>query len=285
MKVNILPIKIDGLREVQVSVCPTDDEFEVSFGVPLIPALIRGVVDKWPAYSRWSFESFVTHFGNCKEYGVRSTSKSDYKQFSIAEYVEYLKSTQDRAPFYLRDCKFHLNSKLLDDYFVPSYFSSWHHAIAKKYRPNLSWIYIGAADTYSGLHLDIWNTSAWNAVFSGKKLWLFFPPAQIDGLYNGLVNPFNPDLKKFPYYSQTTPLVCIQEPGEIVFTPSGWWHAVYNIEAGISLTENFVNHTNYKCVLNEFRNERMIPHVGALENLAAKKLKKKLTRKNHIWND
>ena len=34
-----------------------------------------------------------------------------------------------------------------------------------------------------------------------------------------------------------------------MFTPSGWFHAVLNVEDSIALTENFVNETNYLFVL------------------------------------
>jgi ribosomal protein L16 Arg81 hydroxylase len=43
-------------------------------------------------------------------------------------------------------------------------------------------------------------------------------------------------------------LQCVQEPGDIVFIPSGWWHQVRNEEPGIAVTENFVNATNAKAV-------------------------------------
>jgi hypothetical protein len=34
---------------------------------------------------------------------------------------------------------------------------------------------------------------------------------------------------KFPGFKKTTWLECIQEPGEIIFVPSGWHHQVYNL--------------------------------------------------------
>ena len=32
----------------------------------------------------------------------------------------------------------------------------------------------------------------------------------------------------------------VQQPGEIVYIPSGWWHLVINLEPTVAFTENFV---------------------------------------------
>lgn len=37
---------------------------------------------------------------------------------------------------------------------------------------------------------------------------------------------------------------CTQLPGDLLFTPSGWWHQVKNTKPSLSLTENLVNESN-----------------------------------------
>jgi histone arginine demethylase JMJD6 len=32
----------------------------------------------------------------------------------------------------------------------------------------------------------------------------------------------------------------IQEPGDIIFVPQNWWHAVINLENSVAITQNFV---------------------------------------------
>ena len=40
------------------------------------------------------------------------------------------------------------------------------------------------------------------------------------------------------------PLQCVQNPGEIVFVPSGYWHAVLNTAPSVAVTENFASEVN-----------------------------------------
>jgi hypothetical protein len=98
----------------------------------------------------------------------------------------------------------------------------------------------------------------------GRKLWLFYAPDQVDSIYNGNVDPFSPDLDEYPAFQNATAIAFIQEPYEIVYTPSGWWHCVLNLEAGFALTENFINSINIEKVKAD------LVSIGAMK--AVKKL-------------
>ncbi|MDH4124939.1 MAG: cupin-like domain-containing protein [Gammaproteobacteria bacterium] len=82
-------------------------------------------------------------------------------------------------------------------------------------------------------------------VVTGRREFVLFPPEQLANLYIGpmlttpggmpisLVDPWNPDLEKFPRFTdalataQTTTL----EPGDAIFIPSLWWHGVRSLES------------------------------------------------------
>jgi hypothetical protein len=66
------------------------------------------------------------------------------------------------------------------------------------------------------------------------------------------------------------PIEFVQEAGEMVFIPGGWWHQVLNLTETVSVTQNFVNESNFLWVIealvdyNEweflsFFKERLLP--------------------------
>jgi hypothetical protein len=45
------------------------------------------------------------------------------------------------------------------------------------------------------------------------------------------------------------PIEFVQEAGEMVFIPGGWWHQVLNLTETVSVTQNFVNESNFLWVV------------------------------------
>jgi histone arginine demethylase JMJD6 len=264
---------------------PSKILFNEMYGNKSVPVVLTNITKHWPAISKWTPEYLVSQVGQLKEQATRVADKNDRRHFTIAEYIQYMQTTQDVDPYYLKNCQFHLKTDMVKDYHVPDYFESCLQQMQTQLpmQFQLSWMFIGTANTYSGLHLDIFNTSAWNAVITGKKYWMFYPPEQAKFLYNGQVNPFNPDLEKFPEFKNARPLVCEQGPGEVVFTPSKWWHAVFNVEAGISLTENYINETNYDIVRATLLHYQKHDEIRIVEECMTRLLEKENTSEELIF--
>ena len=91
-------------------------------------------------------------------------------------------------------------------------------------------------------HYDVHRNVA--CVVAGRRQFTLFPPDQIANLYPGpfrrapggvpvsLVNIWDPDLEKFPRYAEALEVAeqAVLEPGDAIYIPSLWWHAVESIE-------------------------------------------------------
>ena len=136
------------------------------------------------------------------------------------------------------------------------------------------WLLVSGLGTGSGWHVDPLNTSAWNALISGRKRWAMYPPevgappgvprdvgtlasgdaaARGQGWW-GITAPHRLSLKSREYFSTTLPnlpssarrpLQCMQRAGDTIFVPSGYWHATLNTAAGnVAFTQNFASAAN-----------------------------------------
>jgi hypothetical protein len=82
-------------------------------------------------------------------------------------------------------------------------------------------------------------------VIAGRRRFTVFPPEQIANLYPGpfeltpagtpvsLVDPANPDLDRFPRFAEAMAQAqtAVLEPGDAIYLPFHWWHAVGSLDA------------------------------------------------------
>jgi ribosomal protein L16 Arg81 hydroxylase len=245
----------------------SEEDFLENFAIPNKPVLLKGYMRDWKAFGKWNESFFTKNYGDRMVNVSASRDRNDKRQTKLGDFLSCLESP-DKKAYYLRDWTIEDEApELFNDYAVPSFFKSWLDFLPGEMKPRLKWLYIGPKGSGSPLHTDIWDTSAWNGVFTGKKLWHFYPLDQLEFLYDLRPDTFNPDYEKYPLLKKVKPLSCIQSPGDIVFTPSGWIHQVYNAEPGISLTENFINKTNAEVVRNIFERSNQSELLQYLKTL------------------
>lgn len=122
------------------------------------------------------------------------------------------------------------------------------------------------------MHIDPIHTSAWNTSLHGTKYWIMLPNWYPKTIVNGR-NARGDEYEKeeysaIEYFTRLLPKIresegelpgiieCLQRPGETVFVPGGWWHAVLNLDDTMAVTQNFVNFSNLDRVWRSMRTQR-----------------------------
>ncbi|KAJ0403022.1 hypothetical protein ATCC90586_004725 [Pythium insidiosum] len=201
---------------------------------------------------------------------------------AMPDYAAYLRHQADETPLYIFDPRFgEKMPELLRDYDVSSLRvfredllgllqnASACSAAAEKdtnananangsLSPDFRWLVIGPQRSGAPWHTDPARTSAWNALLQGRKRWALYPPghpppgvgATTRDRRSGRESVL--DMTSLAWYLHVyptlapheRPLEVLQEPGDVIYVPSGWWHLVLNLETTVAVTHNFVDSHN-----------------------------------------
>ncbi|XP_017635192.1 arginine-specific demethylase JMJ20 [Gossypium arboreum] len=225
---------------------------------------------------------FPTHFGKSKvqvaDCDTREFTDQKRIEMSVSEFVNHWlqgsKENHDvngKSVLYLKDWHFVKEYPEYQAYITPLFFTDdWLNLYLDNYHmhddldadrvsndiscSDYRFVYMGAKGSWTPLHADVFRSYSWSANVCGKKKWLFLPPQQFNLLFdrnmkNTVYNIFD-DISEteFPGFKKAIWLECIQEPNEIIFVPSGWYHQVHNLEDTISINHNWFNGYNLSWV-------------------------------------
>ncbi|KAJ2551845.1 hypothetical protein EV175_003538 [Coemansia sp. RSA 1933] len=121
--------------------------------------------------------------------------------------------------------------------------------------------YMGGNGTWTPFHRDVFCSYSWSANICGTKRWILIPPGQDHLFSDGLgqtvysLQEGAHDAKRFPRLDELQTVEIVQQPGEIVFVPSGWWHQVHNEGDTISINHNWANEYNLAALYSQLRRE------------------------------
>lgn len=208
----------------------------------------------------WSMQDLMEKFGD-------EVFRQEYMDWPLKLYSQYMNHNIDETPLYLFDCKSKAHDALKFDIPLQNVFGRDYFTLLGKERPDHQWLIVGPKRSGSSFHKDPNATSAWNSIVSGRKYWIMFPPSSPPpGVWTNddqsevtapvsLAEWFH---SGFYMEALESPGFChaVTGPGDCMYVPSGWWHAVVNLDDCIAMTGNFVARPHLNEVAHFLKNKR-----------------------------
>ncbi|DBA74434.1 TPA: hypothetical protein ACH3X1_011187 [Trebouxia sp. C0004] len=150
------------------------EDFKQQYELPNKPVILQNTIDDWPALLNWNSKYLKKVFkGN-------TILAGDYPM-GFDNFLAYSQRSRDEMPLYLFDKHFASKApQLAADYKVPKYFDEdLFSVLGEAGRPDFRWLIMGPPRSGSTFHKDPNATSAWNAVVTGSKKWIMYPPSAL----------------------------------------------------------------------------------------------------------
>lgn len=212
------------------------------------PVIINGMMDDWPAMSKWNLDYFQTRFGERMvqvQFGRNSDASYEInktahrKTMAFGDFVRLVRAARHENDFYMTAYNEGPNrqalAELWDDIVqVPEYLTGAG--------PSQGFLWLGPAGTITPFHHDLTNNFVAQVI--GRKRVLVIPACEIAHVYNvehcfSQIDGRHIDFDRYPLMRDVRVLECTLNPGEMLFLPVGCWHFVEALD--VSVTVSFTN--------------------------------------------
>ncbi len=216
------------------------------------PVILRGGARNWPAFKRWTPE-LLAHLGKGLPvrvtYGNAEQGTTHLQTLNLDEYIGrcFRASVSDRAEWsktrmpYVHELRMKGPLQSLQTDVCLGEILRWCDVVLE------TALWIGPGGTVTGLHYDHPDNVVGQIV--GSKRFTFFHPDDSPYLYPSQkydmgstiaqVDALSPDTAKYPRFSNARPYSVVMNSGDIMYTPSGWWHQVESLEPSITVANFF----------------------------------------------
>jgi hypothetical protein len=207
------------------------------------PAKLVGIIDHWPALTRWSLDHFASVAGDATvEAQVERERSPDYelakddhrRLVRFAELLDWLRGDEASNDIYLTAYNSGTNAAAL----APLWDDMAPIDLLDGTRTRDGFFWLGPKGTLTPWHHDLTNNLLVQVM--GRKRVRMAPPWAFDRMKNSrhcFSDWANDALPAGPGDDETPPtLETIIGPGEAIFLPVGWWHQVEALDLSASMS-------------------------------------------------
>jgi lysine-specific demethylase 8 len=233
-----------GVRRVEAS------EVRRPFADTSPPTVVVGMVNNWPTLRRWTLrrlrdlagETFVNVRGRY----------APISRMRLREYVDLLDAAERGADWTDLHANFRSLPKDVRPYVAHQDApkgtllgsgAELSRLFPRRHLKEQLTFWLGPEETHTHLHYD--EPANVFAQLEGRKKFTLFSPKQTRLLYPvdimmagtrpSRVDFSAPNVALYPLYAEVRPTTVILEPGDVLFLPPRWWHAVTTLERSLSI--------------------------------------------------
>ena len=242
------PGKVVPVDRVPNTISPED--FRRRYLSKGVPCIIENGIAGWPRQKNWTFDNFISKFGESTIKLTQRKGLSDDDWVDETEYTEevvfgdFLRNVLANGRTYMRFAPLlEQFPELLDDFDQGFFRRMTGHTWGLTYQ-----LFIGGKGSYTPLHNAI--TPFFFANACGTKRWALIPCK-----YLPLINPSTDGFgynhseaqvtgkidDRFPGFESIDRMEAVLQPGDVYFNPPWMWHAVENDSPTIGVRCGFVH--------------------------------------------
>ena len=211
-----------------------------------LPVVLKGGAKNWPAAKLWSFAYFRTNYPDTQiavaEERFSRTKEGMGYAINLTGYsmAEFTRQAESGASVYLKFLPVFKQHPELREHLDMADMTRWSKGRVPKCDITNEF-YMGGPHTVTHLHTE--RSDIFHACFVGRKRWRLYPPSQTRYLYPipartlfiaSEVDFLSPDYSVHPWFRYANGYEAVLEPGDVLYLPAYYWHAVENPEATIS---------------------------------------------------
>lgn len=230
------------LQEVpRISKLSKQDFIRVYFK-PQQPVVIEGLIEDWPAFSKWNFD-YIRDVAGEKEVPLYDDRPVDHKErfnepharMKMSDYLDILQNQPTKYRIFLWNLLKEV-PQLKKDFSYPK--------LGLRLMKGLPMLFFGGMDSYTFMHYDIDLANIFHIHFEGNKECILFPQSQNKFIYkvphslitHESIDFSNPDYTTWPGLKYLNGYRTNLKHGDVLYIPEGYWHYMKYLTPGFSMS-------------------------------------------------